>query len=652
MRLCRAACAGAVLTLLTAAWPVNAQSILGTVTDAYSDRPLEGVTVVLVGTLHATITESTGAFALGPLPAGSYEIAASRHRYIAVRQRVVIGADQNVTVALRLVPEYSDVPWLAAVASLGSKTMRGPFYEAVRRAATVQVGRRSLYDYAPVIRGMHGAQVATQVDGWPSMLGSPYGPVLPVLMLPYELEVVAGPYALTRAPGTFSVVRIHMPFRHVTLAEAGYQTSPGAYDAAVLVGRVQHGLAYELTGSYGRAQGYKDRTGRQLLPDMEARAVRGRGRVRRQSAEVEVQAGYHGRDMEGAGGIHQVDAGVRLVQRLRSCVLRSLEAGAVWQRRTLSAWPYADAQDHQEEQAGASVSLRFAPIRGWKLTTGLDVAGVRYGRERLDQAGVYAYGARQAGRVRISGVVRGQGVLLEDQPSEAHLSAAAGAEIAMTPRLRLLLAAGTAARTAGVYERYGHRAPYTRMPLRYVVDGNAAVRPERILQGDLGLHHTARRTRASASVFARRILRQIDVALGPQYVNVHAAAFGGEAAFSQTLPGELVRFSVQAAYITGYPRRLTAVAPFSSRAALVFEAPAELFAIELDMEGATPARFEAIDGVHRVPGYVAVGARFRAALPRGFSLMVGAANLTDARYGLHASGLLPHARVLEEPGRQ
>ena len=69
--------------------------------------------------------------------------------------------------------------------------------------------------------------------------GSPYGPTIQTLILPYEMEVVTGPYALTWGQNALGAVRVRTPFQHVVAAEAGYGGSPRRYGAAAVVGSHQ-----------------------------------------------------------------------------------------------------------------------------------------------------------------------------------------------------------------------------------------------------------------------------------------------------------------------------------------------------------------------------------------------------------------------------
>ena len=652
-RLC-GAMRGSLLTVLLAfAWPVCAQSISGTVVDAHSNSPLDGATVILVGTLYASVADSAGTFTLGPLPVGSYHMEVWRHGYLPSRQRVTVTPDRDLVTSIRLNPEYRETPFPASVGhSWRQRDVRRPLHEALRAVPAVQVARRSIHDYALVIRGMHAAQVDVDVDGMRSTPGSPYGPTIQTLILPYEVEVVTGPYALTWGQSAFGAVRVRTPFQHAVTVEAGYGSSPRRYEAAAVVGRIRRELAYEFTGSYGSANGYLDRFGNQPLAHMIASAARGRARLRREAAEVVGWVGYQGRAVEEGTGVYQVDAGARFAQTISGRMVRNVDMGASWQQRTLSGWPYSDSRGHDERQIGAHVILHFSPVASWRLIAGTDMTGARYDKERQDQAGVFAYGSKEANRVRYSGAVRVQGVLSRNQSLEMHLNAAAATVVTVANNLRLSATLGSAARSAGVYERHPSRAPYARMPLSFIVDGSATLRPERVFQADLGLHGRFPGTNASLGAFAQRVWGQVDVITQRKYVNANGTFFGCEASLAHEVVGEYVQFTAGAAYIQRRSKLPAVVAPLSGGAGLVLQAPANLFALDFQVHGGTPSRIEIFQGRYRVPGYLTLDAHIRVALPHKVLLTIGTSNITGERYGWHASGLLRNARVLEEPGRQ
>ena len=651
-QLCGVRCAGLLGAFLTLACAANAQSLTGTVVDAYSGKPLPGATIFLVGTLHAAVAGPGGTFMIGPLPIGSYEVEASRYGYVSTRQRVALDRDQQVVLNVRLEPDYGDTSLPMPVGFLPRRAAAIPLDEALRVAPAVQLARRTVHDVAPVIRGMHGAQVAVEVDGMRSIAGSPFGPMLHAPLLPYELEIVTGPYALTWGGAALSAVRIRTPYQRVAAAASGFRTRPWAYDVAALFGRVQRSLAYEVTGHLGKTHGYTDRLGNQHLPGLTAGSIRGRARLRHRYAELAGWSSYRTRAAAPGTRITQTDSGARLMRRMHGSRMRSVELNAAWQQQDVAGWPLAASPDYVHRRLYANGRVNFVPIAGWTLAAGADWTGDRLGEWMLHHAGVYVYGAAEAGRVQYSGAIRGHGTRSSDGVQQSHMSAALGAVVRLNPDIRLSAMVGTAARPASVYERYGVDMPYIRMPLNFASQGNAALMAERSIQGDVGLHYASPRATRSATVFVRRMLRRIDVGALPWYVNAHATVLGVEAAVTQAVVGDFVHFAADAAYLIGQPRALTAVAPLGAGVGLRLTAPADLLAVALDIRGAAPAHFDVLGTRHRLPGYVVASTHMRVPLPQRHVLVVGIRNVTAARFAWHATGLVRGNQTLDEPGRQ
>ena len=84
-----------VILLLLAAGAVQAQEpgrIAGTVAEARRGQPLGGVTVVVVGTLYAAVTDAEGQFMLGPMPPGAYAVEVNALGFQVERRDVNVAA--------------------------------------------------------------------------------------------------------------------------------------------------------------------------------------------------------------------------------------------------------------------------------------------------------------------------------------------------------------------------------------------------------------------------------------------------------------------------------------------------------------------------------------------------------------------------------
>src|SRR5262245_43317275 len=77
--------------------------VSGTVVEAIAQRPIQGVTVTLVGrdTIRAT-TNPQGEFTFGRVPPGAYAVRTLAIGYVAGEQRVTVDADATVPVRVVL----------------------------------------------------------------------------------------------------------------------------------------------------------------------------------------------------------------------------------------------------------------------------------------------------------------------------------------------------------------------------------------------------------------------------------------------------------------------------------------------------------------------------------------------------------------------
>lgn len=97
--------------------PAHAQTgdISGTVTDAQSDESLPGVNVVIVGTTQGAATNAEGAYTIGGLEAGEYELRATFVGYEAVEKSVDVAAGETTTVDFALQPSAQQLEDLVVV---------------------------------------------------------------------------------------------------------------------------------------------------------------------------------------------------------------------------------------------------------------------------------------------------------------------------------------------------------------------------------------------------------------------------------------------------------------------------------------------------------------------------------------------------------
>jgi iron complex outermembrane receptor protein len=159
--------------------PAAADTLRGRVTDA-AGKPLAGVEVAVVELERETRTDRDGAFVVAGVPAGTYTLRFRAPGYGVAVQRVAGGGQVAESLQPRVVeleavtvtasrgpgdPERSPLP----MSVLGEERLRREHSVSLARTLATLPGVRSLSTGEqvgkPVIRGMHGAQVAVLSNG-------------------------------------------------------------------------------------------------------------------------------------------------------------------------------------------------------------------------------------------------------------------------------------------------------------------------------------------------------------------------------------------------------------------------------------------------------------------------------------------------------
>ena len=124
----------AIFAWFLACVPLGAQEttghIAGRVLDATSRQPLASVNVYLSGTIWGDASDSTGAFHIGPLSPGRYQLQVERIGYQVHSEALIVPASETLTVEILLHPEalkgeattvegvrHADEPWRLATPS-------------------------------------------------------------------------------------------------------------------------------------------------------------------------------------------------------------------------------------------------------------------------------------------------------------------------------------------------------------------------------------------------------------------------------------------------------------------------------------------------------------------------------------------------------
>src|SRR5512142_1094035 len=96
-------------------------AITGHVADALSGAPLAGVTVSVEGTTLTTLTDETGTFRIGGVPAGPQVILVLRIGYALLRHSVVVPNERTLTIELALAKSALQLPGLVVTADPASR---------------------------------------------------------------------------------------------------------------------------------------------------------------------------------------------------------------------------------------------------------------------------------------------------------------------------------------------------------------------------------------------------------------------------------------------------------------------------------------------------------------------------------------------------
>ncbi|MDB4916668.1 MAG: TonB-dependent outer membrane protein SusC/RagA [Gemmatimonadetes bacterium] len=98
-------------------------TMTGVVTDARSQQPLAGVTVVIVGTRFGTQTGTDGRFRIGGVGSGTVEVSARRIGYATRRQTATVAGEQTV-VSFALEPAAAALDEIVVTGTAGGELRR------------------------------------------------------------------------------------------------------------------------------------------------------------------------------------------------------------------------------------------------------------------------------------------------------------------------------------------------------------------------------------------------------------------------------------------------------------------------------------------------------------------------------------------------
>src|SRR5205807_1835553 len=160
-----------VLTALCAALRLQAQGrITGTVTDSATARPIAGPTVVVLGTNRTAATNTSGAYVITDVPAGTRQVRARFVGYASVTQSVAVDAASGTTLDFRLVAAPIQLEGLVVV---GYGTQE-------RRDLTGSIGSVTPQQIAEVPTSNPMQAIQARVAGVDVVAGGSYRPGIPM----------------------------------------------------------------------------------------------------------------------------------------------------------------------------------------------------------------------------------------------------------------------------------------------------------------------------------------------------------------------------------------------------------------------------------------------------------------------------------------
>ena len=274
-----------LLCLCFSAFPLavaaqDAGSVSGIVRDAETHDPLPSVNVIVEGLDRGTASEIDGAFYIGNLPPGAYELTFSFIGFASQHAHVVVRAGETISIEVELSPDPFNLEGITLVAdrpysAASSRTVRGLDLQ-VRPVRSSQ----DLLQLAPglitaqhggggkaeqiFLRGFdadHGTDINISVDGVPvNMVSHGHGQgyadlhfIIPEVV--DRIDVFEGPYAtrfgnLATAGAIAFSTRNHLPYNLV-------RASGGSFGTARLTGMYQIPMEHSHQGAYLAGEFYR-----------------------------------------------------------------------------------------------------------------------------------------------------------------------------------------------------------------------------------------------------------------------------------------------------------------------------------------------------------------------------------------------------------
>ncbi len=646
----------------TAVLAQEARLVAGTVANARTGNPIEGATVVRVGTLYAYVTGADGRFVLGPAPVGAFVIEASAPGHRTLRMEVE--GDGELAIALhastdRLRPSE---PALGRHLLMPSRPHSAG--HASRRFAGAGTAMYRGVSVSSQIRGLWKDQVGILVNEV-HHAPSPYSGVGLYAVAPGDrVYVVPGPNALTWGPGLLGAVRIASAAPETGSVTASYESESGSRNASV-AGAARRGSAMfvlraaSLSDHGSQASQYVPGSGRLRFvgPRLILSLPGGTELAADAALASEGEAGTPGEEWRGhvSGLMRRARPEGKVQELLLSAGWQRTPGSLGLQRRGVSAGVLT-----------ARAAALVAPVPQWSMEVGTDLR--RTSPLAVDQdwqlveSGLFARSEIKRSRLVLDATARLDVVhasLASLPRTRGFASAALVASAPLQDDWAITLGGATAMRTVGVRGSRSLPCADGLAGCDSDRDSGAQLATERVWQADFLVRFGDRPSGTGAGLFVRRLRgqRPLNPLIPDEAMDREVTLWGAEAWADGSVLEPVLRANGSAAYLAGYDHLAGGpaygVPPASFAAGLEATAPGVPIRVGGTVHGAARRGQQAARPVEQepIPSYITADVWVEADLPGRIRVRVTAVNLANRQYRMEYDNARSLGFPLRDPGR-
>ena len=298
----------------------NTGVIVVSVTESRGLIPLDGASVSLLATRYSSVSDRLGLAHFNSVSPGTYTLQVAASGYLTRNETVTVVPGDTTLLSIALVvhrPSMSELPtpdvqpYLGAIDSVRGIMLEGvpvpDIGEILRRRPGVNAIRRGGRGLDPLVRALAETEVGVLLDGARRFASDPYRSDAPSSQFDPQLvarvEVLKGPFALTKGAGVMSVIDVHSvldqpaPERTRATVRTGYLTNLHALETAATFRGGWKNISFGLHGAFQRGNDYAAGNGHLVPADYRAWNARGRFGIRfNDETELSVSAGHHRQD--------------------------------------------------------------------------------------------------------------------------------------------------------------------------------------------------------------------------------------------------------------------------------------------------------------------------------------------------------------------